>query len=165
MTTDDARMAAGASDASPPALSDLLGQVAELLRALQALQQECGTYLEQLAAVDWAGLAQQGKLAGIPKFTIERTIIDARNVLNNGLQDLTDLLRVAQEPIPDQVALDDVVERVRALIRLYTDTPTDVRHRYQRLTGWLARIDQAMHQRGERPLSAQLSLPQAAPPG
>jgi hypothetical protein len=110
------------------------------------LQQEYGGYVEQLAAVDWAALAQHGKLAGVPKFLIERTIIDARNVLTNGLHDLTNILQEAPAPV------DEFVERVRALVRLYTDTPSDLRHRYQRLTGWMARINQDMQQRGEPPL-------------
>jgi hypothetical protein len=136
---------------SPQDLSALLAQAGDLLRELQALQQGFGTVLEQLAAVDWATLAQQGKLAGIPKFTIERTIVDARNVLANGQQDLTAILRQAQEPI------DDLAERVGAMIRLYTDTPTDIRHRCQRLSAWLAQINQALEQRGEPPLPVHLA--------
>jgi hypothetical protein len=121
------------------------------LGELQALQQEFGAALEQLAAVDWATLAQQGKLAGIAKFSIERTIVDARNVLANGQQDLAAVLRMAQEPV------DDLAERVRAIIRLYTDTPTDVRHRCQRLSAWLARINQALAQGGESPLPVRMA--------
>jgi hypothetical protein len=120
------------------------------LRELQTLQQGFGTALEQLAAVDWATLARQGQLAGIPKFTIERTITDARNVLANGQQDLADILRLAQEPV------DDLPERVGALIRLYTDTPTDIRHRCQRLSVWLAQINQTLAQGGEPPLPVHL---------
>ncbi|HEY7494309.1 MAG TPA: hypothetical protein VIH59_24810 [Candidatus Tectomicrobia bacterium] len=134
----------------PQDLPALLAQAGDLLRELQTLQQGFGTTLEQLAAVDWGTLAQQGKLAGIPKFTIERTIVDARNVLANGQQDLVDILRLAQEPI------DDLAERVGAIIRLYTDTPTDIRHRCQRLSAWLAQINQALEQRGEPPLPVHL---------
>jgi hypothetical protein len=148
---------ANTGSATHPELPTLLAQAEELLRSLQALQQACGTYLEQLTTVDWGGLAQQGKLAGLPKFTIERTIIDARNVLTNGLQDLTTILQAARQPMDDQAALDDVVARLRALIRLYADTPTDMRNRHQRLLGWLDKIDQAMQQRGELPLTVQMS--------
>jgi hypothetical protein len=137
---------------SPQGLLGLLTQAGELLRELQALQQGCGAALEQLAAVDWATLAQQGKLAGIPKFTVERTIVDARNVLANGQQDLAAMLRLAQEPG------DDLAERVSAMIRLYTDTPTDIRHRCQRLSAWLTQINQALQQRGEPPLPVQLAF-------
>jgi hypothetical protein len=131
-------------------LPALLAQAGDLLGELQALQQRFGTALEQLAAVDWATLAQQGKLVGIPKFTIERTIVDARNVLANGQQDLAAILRLAQEPI------DNLAERVGAMIRLYTDTPADMRHRCQRLSAWLTQINLALEQRGEPPLPVHL---------
>jgi hypothetical protein len=131
-------------------------QAGALLSDLQVVQQEWGAFWEQLAGVDWGALAQQGKLAGIPKFRIERTVADARNVLANGLQDLEAILRLAQEPV------DDIAERLQALIRLYADAPGDLRTRQQRLAAWLAAIDQAMQQRGESPLTAQLpSAPQA----
>jgi hypothetical protein len=115
--------------------------------------------VEQLAAVDWSALAQQGKLAGIPKFLIERTIIDARNVLTNGLHDLANIIQ--EVPAPS----DEFVERVRALVRLYTDTPSDLRHRYQRLTGWMARINQAMQQHGEPPLTTRPGMAGSAASG
>ena len=132
-------------------------QAGALLSDLQVVQQQWGALWEQLASVDWGTLAQQGKLAGIPKFRIERTIADARNVLANGLQDLEAILRLAQQPG------DDIAERLQALIRLYTDAPGDLRTRQQRLAAWLAAIDEAMLQRGEAPLTAQLrSTPQAS---
>jgi len=150
MATEEPGASAHPGTRLPQHLPALLAQAGDLLHELQALQQGFGTALEQLAAVDWATLAQQGKLAGIAKFTIERTIVDARNVLANGQQDLADILRLAQEPI------DDLAERVGAMIRLYTDTPTDIRHRCQRLSAWLAQINQALEQRGEPSLPVHL---------
>jgi hypothetical protein len=150
MTIEEPGASARSEVRSPQELSALLAQAGDLWRELQALQQGFGAALEQLAAVDWATLAQQGKLAGIAKFTIERTIVDARNVLANGQQDLAAILRLAQEPV------DDLAERVGAMIRLYTDTPTDIRHRCQRLSAWLAQINQALEQRGEPPLPVHL---------
>jgi hypothetical protein len=165
MATEDSGTSSAARRALPGELPTLLAQAEDLLRQLQALQQECGTYLEQLATVDWATLAQQGKLAGIPKFTIERTIIDARNVLNSGLRDLAGILRVPQESGHSQDALDEFAGRVRAMVRLYADTPTDMRHRYQRLTTWMAKIDQALQQHGQSPLTARLGVSHDAPSG
>jgi hypothetical protein len=147
----------GAEGGAHEDLPMLRQQAGALLSDLQVVQQEWGALWEQLASVDWGTLAQQGKLAGIPKFRIERTIADARNVLTNGLQDLEAILRLAQEPG------DDIAERLQALIRLYTDAPGDLRTRQQRLAAWLATIDQAMLQRGEAPLTAQLrSAPRAS---
>jgi ABC-type transporter Mla subunit MlaD len=147
----------GAEEGAPEDLPRLRHQAGALLSDLQVFQQEWGAFLEQLAGVDWGTLAQQGKLAGIAKFRIERTIADARNVLANGLQDLEAILRQAQQPT------DDIAERLQALIRLYTDAPGDLRTRQQRLTAWLAAIDEALQQRGEQPLTAQWrSAPQAS---
>jgi hypothetical protein len=147
----------GAEGGAQEDLHLLRHQAGALLSDLQVVQQEWGALWERLASVDWGTLAQQGKLAGIPKFRIERTVADARNVLANGLQDLEAILRLAQEPV------DDIAERLQALIRLYTDAPGDLRTRQQRLAAWLAAIDQAMQQRGEPPLTAQLpSAPQAS---
>jgi hypothetical protein len=165
MATEEAGASSAAGHAAAGELPSLRAQVEDLLRQLQALQQGYGTYLEQLAAVDWGTLAQQGKLAGIPKFTIERTITDARNVLNSGLRHLSDILQVAQESLHGQEALDEYAARLRALVRLYTDTPADMRQRYQRLTAWIAQIDQAMRQHGEPPLTARLGASLDAPAG
>ena len=82
-------------------LPALLAQTEDILRQLQALQQKVGTYLEQLSAVEWSVLAEQGMLAGVPKFLIERTITDARHVLASGQQVLTEVLSLAQEPVDD----------------------------------------------------------------
>jgi hypothetical protein len=161
MATEDLRPSLGDSRAGHHELPTLLIQAEELLGQLQALQQAYGTYLEQLAAVNWEALALQGYLAGIPKFRIERTIADARNVLSGGLRDITNILQLGQEPLPDQDAVTKFVERVRALLRLYTDTPADMRRRYQRLMAWVAQIDAALQQQGETPLTAQLP---ASPP-
>src|SRR4029450_8221191 len=163
--TEEADASSAAGHAAAGELSILRIQVEDLLRQLQALQQEYGISLEERAAVDWSTLAQQGKLAGIPKFTIERTITDARNVLNSGLRHLTDILQVPQESLHGQEALDEYAARLRALVRLYTDTPADMRQRYQRLTAWVAQIDQAMQQHGDPPLTARIGTSQDASAG
>jgi hypothetical protein len=137
MGADASNAASGADGGAAAGLRTLCAEAAEILHALQEIQQEFGAYLEQLATVDWAALAQQGKLAGVPKFMIERTITDARNVLANGLKDLADILRQAQEPG------EDTVERLQAFMRLYVDTPGDLRTRQQRLMHWMARIEAA----------------------
>ena len=135
-------------------LPALLAQAEDILRQLQALQQKVGTYLEQLSTVEWSALAEQGMLAGVPKFLIERTITDARHVLASGQQVLAEVLSQAQEPV------DDLAERLQAMIRLYTDTPEDMRTRCRRLTAWLAKIDAALQQHGQQPLTARITPPQ-----
>jgi hypothetical protein len=164
MATAEPGSPLGDSRAGHHDLPTLLAQAEELLGQLQALQQRYGTYLEQLTTVNWAALAQQGHLAGIPKFRIERTITDARNVLSGGLRDITAVLQLAQEPRPNQEAVDKFVERVRALVRLYTDTPADMRSRCQRLMAWVSQIDAALQQQGEPPLTARLTASPAATP-
>ena len=141
-------------DESGHDLPALRAQAEDILGQLQALQQQIGTYLEQLAAVEWAALAEQGMLAGVPKFLIERTITDARHVLASGQQVLGEVLDPGQEPV------DDLSERLQAIIRLYTDTPEDMRTRCQRLTAWLAKIDAALQQDGQQPLTARIVPPQ-----
>lgn len=131
-------------------LDALLTQARDLHRELCDLQEQCGAYLAQLAAVDWGTLAGQGRLAGVPKFLIERAIADARHVLINGQEDLDDIQRTAQaQP-------ENFVERLQALLRLYTDAPADIRNRYVRLQEWVAQIDRNWHERGEKTLSAHL---------
>jgi hypothetical protein len=123
-------------------LDALVATATDLLQQLQDLQKQCGARLEQLAAMDWQALAQQGKLAGIPKITIERTIMDARTVLRTGLGQLAAILDLTQqfrEGPPDPES--NVPDRLRAMIRMYADTPQDIRNRCQRLETWLAKID------------------------
>ena len=64
------------------------------------------------------------------------------------------LVEKRQEPV------DDLSERLQAIIRLYTDTPEDMRTRCQRLTAWLAKIDAALQQDGQQPLTAHIATPQ-----
>lgn len=159
MVTQPTGFAAHTPEPGSAELPALLAQAEGLLQQLQALEQSCRTYLEQLATVDWSRLAQQNKLAGIPKFRIERTIADARNVLHSGLRDLGGISREAQVLPVEPEALQALTQRVRAFIRLYRDTPTDIQQRHQRLTAWVAAIDQALEQGGEAPLRALLAPP------
>jgi hypothetical protein len=120
----------------------LVATAIDILQQLRGLQEQCGARLEQLAAVNWQVLAQQGKLAGIPKITIERTIMDARTVLRTGLEQLAAILDLTQrfrEGPPDPES--NVPDRLRAMIRMYADTPQDIRNRCQRLEIWLSKID------------------------
>jgi hypothetical protein len=134
-------------------LQAMLGEAERLLHELRALAEQFGALIEQLAGVDWNTLAQQGKLAGIPRFLLVRTITDARNVLTTGQQDLTAILAAAATPD------DEFAERLRAMVRLYADTPVDIHNRCQKLLQWLTTIDAGLQQRGEVPLTARLSTP------
>jgi hypothetical protein len=140
----------GSESISRAEIDALLAQAGTIHGELYGLQEECGAYLEQLAAVEWEELAGQGKLAGVSKFLIERAIADARHVLVNGQQDLDDIRRQSQAPS------EQFVERLQALIRLYTDAPADIRTRYARLREWVAQIDRNWQEHGETPLSARL---------
>lgn len=140
----------GSASVSRAEIDTLRAQAGAIRSELRGLQEECGAYLEQLAAVEWGKLAGQGKLAGVPRFLIERAIADARHVLINGQQDLDDVQRPNQEPTAQ------FGERLQALIRLYTDAPADIRTRYARLREWIAQIDRTWQEHGETPLSAQL---------
>ncbi len=137
-------MAAEAPDT--PSLESLLAQAEAILGQLQALQAAFGEYLDRLADLDWTALAAADKLAGTPKFLIERTITDARNVLVTGQQDLADILRAAAAPD------EEFVNRLTAMVRLYSDAPNDIRNRYLRLTTWVSRINESLQDRGEPPL-------------
>ena len=57
----------------------------------------------------------------------------------------------------------DIPGRLRAVIRLYADTPNDLRNRCQRLTAWLTAIAQAQQQGGRTPLTDGIAWPDAAP--
>ena len=140
-------------------LSNLVENVEALRRQLDALHDTYGAALGELAAVDWRALGREGHLAGTPRLAIERTIEDARNVLNSGrealalvLQQAADLEMVAN---PDL----DIPGRLRAVIRLYADTPNDLRNRCQRLTAWLTAIAQAQQRAGAPPLTDQVTWP------
>ena len=143
-------------------LSDLAGNVDALRRQLDALHDTYGAALAELAAVDWQALGRQGRLAGTPRLAIERTIEDARNVLSAGRQALALVLQ--QTADPEMVANPDldIPGRLRAVIRLYTDTPNDLRNRCQRLTTWLSAIAQAQQQAGEPPLTDRIAWPDTA---
>ena len=145
-------------------LSDLVDNVEALLRQLDALHETYGPALAELAAVDWQALGREGHLAGTPRLAIERTIEDARNVLNSGREALGLVLLQAADPEivanPDL----DIAGRLRAAVRLYTDTPNDLHNRCQRLTAWLTAIAQAQRQAGAPPLTDRIAWPHMAPP-
>ena len=140
-------------------LSDLVGNVEALLRQLDALHETYGSPLAELAAMDWRELGRQGHLAGTPRLAIERTIEDARNVLSSGREALALMLQQAADP--EMVANPDldIPGRLRAVVRLYADTPNDMRNRCQRLTTWLTAITQAQQQAGAPPLTDRITWP------
>ena len=144
-------------------LRPLLDSVEGLLRQLDALQEIYGGALAELATVDWRALARDGHLAGTPRLAIERTIDDARNVLNSGREALALVVQQAADP---QVVANpdlDIPGRLRAVIRLYSDTPNDLRNRCQRLTAWLAAIQQSQQQAGVPALTNSIAWPGSAP--
>ena len=144
-------------------LSNLVEDVEALRRQLDALHDTYGAALGELAAVDWQALGRRGHLAGTPRLAIERTIEDARNVLNAGREALTLVLQQAADP---QIVTNpdlDIPGRLRAVVRLYADTPNDLRNRCQRLTTWLSAIAQAQQQAGEPPLTDRISWPGTVP--
>jgi hypothetical protein len=140
-------------------LSDLVDNVEALLHQLDALHETYGSPLAELAAMDWRELGRQGHLAGTPRLAIERTIEDARNVLSSGREALALMLQQAADP--EMVANPDldIPGRLRAVIRLYADTPNDLRNRCQRLTTWLTAIAQAQQQAGAPPLTDRITWP------
>ena len=144
-------------------LSNLVENVEALRRQLDALHETYGAALAELAAVDWQGLGREGHLAGTPRLAIERTIEDARNVLSSGREALALVLQQAVDP--EMVANPDldIPGRLRAVIRLYADTPNDMRNRCQRLTAWLTAIAQAQQRAGETPLTARIIWPHTLP--
>ena len=144
-------------------LSNLVENVEALQRQLDALHETYGAALGELAAVDWQALGRDGHLAGTPRLAIERTIDDARNVLNSGREALALVLQQAADP--EMVANPDldIPGRLRAVIRLYADTPNDMRNRCQRLTAWLTAIAQTQQRAGETPLTARIIWPHTLP--
>jgi LytS/YehU family sensor histidine kinase len=95
----------------------------------------------------------------VPRLAIERTIEDARAVLASGQRVLSEVLHQAQDPTALANPELDIPGNVRAAIRLYVDTPEDIRNRCRRLTTWLHAIAQAQQQAGIEPLSSQVSWP------
>jgi hypothetical protein len=151
------------SEVQQSAWQPLVAEVETLLHTLQGLERTFGPALAQLAMVNWRQLASQGYLPGVHRLVVERTIEDARTVLTRGQQVLTEVLQQAQNPeIVAQAHKGeiDIPERLRAAIRLYMDTPNDIRNRCQRLTNWLTAMAQAQQQAGEPALMAQVGWPQ-----
>ena len=144
-------------------LAPLLDNVEGLLRQLDALEEAYGGALAQLAVVDWQALAREGHLGGTPRLAIERTIEDARNVLSSGREALALVTRQAADP--EMVANPDldIPGRLRAVIRLYSDTPSDLHNRCQRLTGWLQTIRQSQRQAGSASLTGHIAWPGSEP--
>ena len=140
-------------------LQPVIEQVTAILQALQSLAQTFGPALEQLATVNWRELGRQGYLAGTPRLVIERTIEDARAVLTSGQRVLTEVLQQAQDPAALANPELDIPGNVRAAMRLYVDTPEDIRNRCRRLTAWLQTIARAQQQAGAELLSSQVGWP------
>ena len=144
-------------------LRALLDSVEGLLHQLNALQETYGGALAELAIADWQALARDGHLGGTPRLAIERTIDDARNVLSSGREALALMMQQAADP--EMVANTDldIPGRLRAVIRLYSDTPNDLRNRCQRLSTWLATIGQSLQRAGAPSLTDQIAWPGSAP--
>lgn len=144
-------------------LRALLYSVEGLLRQLHALHETYGGALAALAAVDWQRLHRDGHLGGTPRLAIERTIEDARNVLSSGQEALALVMQQASDP--EMVANPDldIPGRLRAVIRLYSDTPSDLHNRCQRLTNWLTTIGQSQRHAGAAPLTDHVAWPGSAP--
>ncbi|MDE0205022.1 MAG: hypothetical protein OXP66_03185 [Candidatus Tectomicrobia bacterium] len=144
-------------------LAPLLDSVEGLLRQLDALEEAYGGALAQLAIVDWQALARDGHLGGTPRLAIERTIEDARNVLSSGREALALVTRQAADP---EIAANpdlDIPGRLRAVIRLYNDTPSDLHNRCRRLTNWLETIRQSQRQAGSASLTDHIAWPGSVP--
>lgn len=156
MTTDESSSLVLARQQELP---PLVGQVTAILQVLQCLDQTYGPALAQLATVNWRELGRQGYLAGAPRLAIERTIEDARAVLASGQRVLSEVLQQAQEPTALANPELDIPGNVKAAIRLYFDTPEDIRNRCRRLSAWLHTIAQAQQQAGVEPLSGQVGWP------
>lgn len=143
-------------------LNGLMESVEALLRQLGALHDTYGAALAELAAVDWQAVGRAGHLAGTPRLAIERTIEDAQNVLRNGREALALVLQQAVDPKMVANPDLDIPGRLRAVVRLYTDTPSDVRNRCQRLNAWLTAVAQAQQQAGQSPLTSRIAWPDTA---
>ena len=144
-------------------LGDLLDRVEALQRQLEVLQETYGGGLAQLALVDWQALARDGHLGGTPRLAIERTIEDARNVLSSGQEALAEVTRQAVEAGSSANPDLDIPGRLQAVIRLYSDTPSDLRNRCQRLTQWIEKIGQSQRQAGSTPLAEHIAWPGSVP--
>ena len=144
-------------------LGDLLDRVEGLQRQLDVLQETYGGGLAQLALVDWQALARDGHLGGTPRLAIERTIEDARNVLSSGQKALAEVTQQAVDA--ESVANPDldIPGRLQAVIRLYSDTPSDLRNRCQRLTRWIEEIGQSQRQAGSTSLAEHIAWPGSVP--
>lgn len=144
-------------------LGSLLDSVERLLRQLDAFHETYGGALARLATVDWQALAREGHLGGTPRLAVERTIDDARNVLSSGREALTLVKQQAADP---EIAANpdlDMPGRLRAVVRLYSDTPNDLRNRCQRLTNWLDVIEQSQRGSGSASLKDHLAWPGLEP--
>ena len=140
----------------------LLDSVEGLRRQLDTLQETYGRALAQLALVDWQALARDGHLGGTPRLAIERTIEDARNVLSSGQEALAAVTRQAADA--EMIANPDldIPGCLQAVIRLYSDTPSDLRNRCQRLTCWLEKIGRSQRQAGSTSLTDHIAWPGSA---
>lgn len=144
-------------------LAPLLDSVDGLLRQLDGLEEVYGEALAQLAIVDWQALARDGHLGGTPRLAIERTIEDARNVLHSGREALALVTQQAADPKMVANPDLDVPGRLRAVIRLYNDTPSDLHNRCQRLTNWLETVRRSQREAGSAPLTDHIAWPGSAP--
>ena len=144
-------------------LGALLNDVDDLRRQLDALRGTYGGALAELAVVDWQALAHDGHLGGTPRLAIERTIEDARNVLHSGLEALALVMQQAADPEVVANPDLDILGRLRAVIRLYSDTPNDLRNRCQRLTAWLTTIAQSQREAGLSSLADRITWPDSGP--
>ena len=144
-------------------LTDLTANVQTLLSQFDQFHETYGGALAELAALDWRALASEGHLGGTPRLAIERTIEDARNVLSSGRETMALVMQQAGDP--EMVANPDldIPGRLRGVIRLYSDTPNDLRNRFRRLTTWLATIVQSQQQAGAPSLADRIAWPDSAP--
>ena len=144
-------------------ITPMLDSVEGLLSQLDAFEEAYGGALAQLALVDWQALARDGHLGGTPRLAIERTIEDARNVLSSGREALALVTRQAADP--EMVANPDldIPGRLRAVIRLYSDTPNDLHNRCRRLTNWLETIRQSQRRAGSASLTDHIAWPDSVP--
>ena len=79
-------------------LTDLTAAVQALLSRLEEFHQTYGGALAELTALDWRALAREGHLGDTPRLAVERTIEDARNVLNSGREAMALVLQQAGDP-------------------------------------------------------------------
>ena len=144
-------------------LTDLTATVQALLNQIDEFHETYDGALAELATLDWRGLAREGHLGTTPRLAIERTIEDARNVLNSGREAMALVLEQARDP--EMIANPDldIPGRLRAVIRLYSDTPNDLRNRFRRLTTWLTAIVQSQQQAEAPSLANRVAWPDSVP--